>query len=110
VGGEVDKLRNARSKAVPSNGKERQECYVGSDKDDGNLPGIEKMINEKTDNDKVYHDCGSDITITETNAGKTFGSAVIFGHCLQDNAPPEIAVDQEIPVLPAGIDGVAPAF
>ncbi len=35
---------------------------------------------------------------------------MILGHGLQDDAPPKIAVDLNVPIIPAAIDGIAPAF
>src|SRR5438105_12009964 len=66
------------------------------------------MINKQTNHNEIHDDRCGDIAITQPDAAQTFLAAVILGDCLQDNAPPEISVDQEIPFLPTGIDGVAP--
>src|SRR5204862_1226664 len=36
--------------------------------------------------------------------------AVIFGDSLKRDAPPEIAVNLNVPVVPAAVGGIAPAF
>jgi hypothetical protein len=35
---------------------------------------------------------------------------VIFGDGLKRDAPPEIAVNLNVPVVPAAVGGIAPAF
>src|SRR5438445_7109976 len=68
------------------------------------------MINKQADHNEVHDDRGGDIAIAQPNSGQTLFTTMIFGDSLQDNAPPEISVDQKIPLLPTRIHGVAPAL
>ena len=53
---------------------------------------------------EIYDHGGGDEAIAKLDAGQAFRAAVIFGHGLQDDAPPEIPVNLDVPFLPAGID------
>src|SRR5437660_10545861 len=48
--------------------------------------------------------------MAQPGAGEAFRAAVILGHSLQDNAPPEIPVDLDVPFVPTGIGRVAPVL
>ncbi len=44
------------------------------------------------------------------DAGEAFRAAVVFGDRAELDAPPEAAVDLDVPIFPTGIDRVVPAF
>ena len=68
------------------------------------------VVNEQTQNDEIDDDRRRHEPMAQPGAGEAFRAAVILGHGLQDNAPPEIPVDLDVPFVPTGIGGIAPVL
>src|SRR5437764_3111182 len=74
------------------------------------MSSVKETINEKNEHNQIRDQGGGDVAISKLNTGEAFCAAVIFRHGPQNDAPPKIAVNLNIPFLPAGIDGIAPVF
>src|SRR5439155_7614703 len=48
--------------------------------------------------------------VTKPNTGQAFSGAVIFSDGLQRYAPPKVAVDLNVPLIPTAIRGIPPAL
>ena len=90
--------------------KGQREKDVRNGEDQRNVSAFEEVIDEKGENNQIYDYCGSDVAISKLNTGQAFPAAVIFGNRTQNDAPPKVPVNLDVPFLPAGIDGVAPVF
>src|SRR5947209_9890511 len=74
------------------------------------MRGVQLPINDNAKRDQIENDGSCDHSIAEPHACEAFRTAVIFSDRLQNDAPPEISVDLDVPFVPAGVDRVAPAF
>ena len=74
------------------------------------MSGIKEMVDEQRDDDKIYDHGGGDVAVAKLDPGQAFSAAVIFRNRPQNDAPPEVTVNLDVPFLPAGIDRVAPVF
>src|SRR5205807_5624393 len=74
------------------------------------MAGLEGVVSDEGKVNRVDQDRGRDKTIAEPGAGEAFRAAVIFGHGLESNAPPKVAIDLDVPLIPAGVGGITPVF
>ena len=74
------------------------------------MASIKEMVDEQAEDDEIYDHGGGDVAVAKLNTGQAFPAAVMFRHCPQNDAPPEVTVNLDVPFLPAGIDRVAPVF
>src|SRR4051812_43205102 len=74
------------------------------------MRSMKLTINHNAERDEIENDRCRDHSIAQTRTGQTFRTAVIFGDSLQDNAPPEVSINLNVPFIPTGIDRVAPPF
>ena len=107
---EINKLRDAQFQSARARREKNQEKQIESDEPKIEMGSIELPINQKTQRHQIENDRGGDETITQPDAGQAFGVAMILGHGLEDDAPPKISVDLNVPFVPTGIGGVTPAF
>ncbi len=107
---EINELGDARFQSARARREKNQEKQIESDEPKIDMGSIELPINQKAQRHQIENDRGGDKTITQPDAGQAFGVAMILGHGLQDDAPPKISVDLNVPIIPAAIDGIAPAF
>ena len=68
------------------------------------MPDIKEMVDQQGDDNEIYDYCGGDIAIAKLNTGQAFSVAVIFGDGPQNDAPPEVSLNLNVPFLPSGID------
>ena len=68
------------------------------------------MVNQQAYRNQIENDHGNNHPVAKPHTGQTFSRTVIFGDGLKRDAPPEIAVDLNVPVVPAAVSGIAPAF
>src|SRR4030095_3919770 len=68
------------------------------------------MINQQAYRKQIENDHGNDHPVAKPHTGQTLSCAVIFSDGLKRDAPPEIAVNLNIPVVPAAIGRIPPAF
>src|SRR5947207_15506239 len=74
------------------------------------MGGVELPVDHHAERDQTNdYGCGHQ-PVAQPDTGQSFRAGVIFGHSLQDNAPPKISVDLDVPFVPTGIDRIAPAF
>ena len=74
------------------------------------VPSVKEMVAEQSEDDEIYDHGGGDVTVAKLNTGQAFSVPVIFRNRPQNDAPPEVTVNLDVPFLPAGIDRVAPVF
>src|SRR4051812_18853430 len=74
------------------------------------MGAVELPVNQNRQGNQVHDDCRRNALVSNANAGQTLWTSVVFGHGLQDNAPPEIAVDLDVPFIPARIRRIPPPF
>src|SRR6202022_766984 len=67
-------------------------------------------INHEAQKNEIDDDRGGDKFVAKAHARQTSAAAVIFRDGLQFDAPPEIPVDLKVPLVPARVGGIAPAF
>src|SRR5215472_2180598 len=68
------------------------------------------VINQQAYRNQIENDCCDNHPVAKAHTGQTFFATVIFGDGLKRNAPPKIAVKLNIPVVPAAVCRVTPAF
>src|SRR5205823_4651946 len=106
----IDQLSDPPFQPARSEEKEQRKERVGGGEEELDVPGLKEMVDEQGQDDEIYdHDSG-DIAISKLNTGQAFSVAVIFCNRPQNDAPPEVTVNLDVPFLPAGIDRVAPVF
>src|ERR1041384_8845671 len=74
------------------------------------MRSVELAINHDAQRNQIEDRRCRDDPIPQSRARETFRAAVIFRHRLQDDAPPKVSVNLDVPFVPTGIDRVAPAF
>ena len=110
VGGKIDQLAHPAFQAPRALKEKQGKESVRNNQDQIEVSTVKETINQKDKNDEIYDDSRGDVAISKLHPGQTFSAPVIFRHCAQNDAPPEVSVNLDIPFLPAGIDGIAPVF
>ena len=65
------------------------------------MAGVQLLIGHEREHDEIDDDGGRHEPVMERGAGEAFRAAVILRDGAQDNAPPEVAVDLDVPFVPA---------
>src|SRR3989442_15967766 len=92
-------------------GREKiDESRVHDDRPKIDMRNIQLSIDQKTERNQIENDCRGDKAVAKLDTRQTFRAAMILGDGLEDDAPPKVAVDLNIPVVPAGVGRVTPAF
>src|ERR1041385_2777199 len=68
------------------------------------------VVNQQAYRNEIENDHRDDHSVAQTHPGQTFRAAVIFRDGLKRDAPPEIAVNLNVPVVPTTVSGIPPAF
>src|SRR2546429_4264347 len=92
------------------NPQENDETRIGSNEPGLGVAHVQLPINQQAERNKIDDYRRRHEPIAETGAGQTFRAAMIFGHRLQCYAPPKISINLNVPLVPAGIGGIAPVF
>src|SRR5438067_3725379 len=71
---------------------------------------MQLAINHDAKRDQIEDHRGGDHSIPKTHSGQAFRAAMIFSDGLENDAPPKVAVDLDVPFVPAGINRIAPPF
>src|SRR6266446_1980922 len=71
---------------------------------------VELPVDHHTERDQTNDYGRSDESVAQPDPGQSLRAGVIFRHRLQNDAPPEVSVNLDVPFVPAGIDRVAPAL
>src|ERR1051326_2017516 len=74
------------------------------------MGSVKLAINYDAQRNEIEDRGGRDDSIPQSRARESFRAAVIFRHRLQDDAPPKVSVDLDVPFVPTSVDRVAPAF
>src|SRR6266851_5916888 len=106
----IDKLGHARFQSAGTVRQKTEEEHIGNHEPKIDMPNIYLPVNQKTQSDEIENDRGRDETITKPHAGETFRSTVVFGHSLEDDAPPKVSIDLNVPFIPAAVCRVTPTF
>ena len=110
VSRKIDELPHSRFQAARPEKKKQRENGVGDGEDQMHMSGVKEMVDEQAEDGEIYDHGGGDVAIAKLNTGQAFSVAVIFRNRPQNDAPPEVTVNLDVPFLPASIDGVAPVF
>ena len=96
---------------APGPGPEKKEKErIGNQNPQIHSGAVQVPVEDHRENEQIHDDRCGDKTIAEPHPRQAFWPAVILGHGLEDDAPEEIPIDLDVPFLPAGVRGVAPAF
>src|SRR4029450_84644 len=68
------------------------------------------VINQQADRNQIEDDHRDNHPVAKPHTGQTLSRAVILGDGLKRDAPPEITVNLNVPLVPAAVGGIAPAF
>src|SRR6266850_908437 len=71
---------------------------------------VQLPINQNRYRHEIENNGRGNESIAQPHPRKTLRASVIFRHGLEHDAPPEIAVDLNVPFIPARIGGIAPSF
>src|SRR6266852_4996123 len=71
---------------------------------------MELAVNHNAESKKTKNDSGSDEPVAQAHARQSLRAGVILGYSLENNAPPKVSIDLDVPLIPTSIDRVAPAF
>ena len=74
------------------------------------MGSVELPVDHHAERDQTNdYRCG-DEPVAQPDAGQPFRAGVIFRHGLQNNAPPKVPIDLDVPLVPTGVGGLPPAF
>src|SRR5438105_2826167 len=105
-----DNFSNPTFQCARHGRKKNREEQIRDDEPKIDVGSVELPINQKTQGNEIEDDGRGNESSAEPDAGEAFRAAVIFGHGLQRDAPPKISVNLNVPLIPTGIGGIAPAF
>src|SRR6266852_52864 len=71
---------------------------------------MELAVNHNAESKKTKNDSGSDEPVAQAHARQSLRAGVILRYGLENNAPPKVSIDLDVPLIPTSIDRVAPAF
>src|ERR1051325_5941348 len=108
--GEIDKLGDGRLQRARPCSTENKEQQIWNKEPEIDMRGVELVVNKKRESDQIEDDRRRHQSAPESDAREAISTSVIFGHGLQHNTPPEVPVDLNVPIVPARIGGIAPAF
>src|SRR4029077_5126382 len=109
-GSKVNQFGYARFQRARARSEKTQESSVKNDWPEINARNANLVVNQQTDRNQIEDDHRNNHPVAKPHTGQTFSCAVIFGDGLKRDAPPEIAVNLNVPVIPAAVGGIAPAF
>src|ERR1700730_1894291 len=107
---DIDKSRNPPFQCARPGRKKNREEQIRDDEPQIDMGRVELPINQETQRNEIEDDGCADESSAEPDARETFRAAVILGYGLQRNAPKKISVNLNVPLIPTGIGGIAPAF
>ena len=109
-GRDVYDLRHPTLQAPGPRPEEKQEERIGNQNPQIHSAAVQVPVEDHREDEQIDDDRRGNEAVAEPHPRQAFRSAVILGHGLEDDAPEEIPVDLDVPFLPAGVGGVAPAF
>src|SRR5439155_8769594 len=109
-GSKINQFCYARFQRARSRCKKTQESQVKNDWPEINARSVYLVVSQQAYRNQIENDHGNNHPVAKPHPGQTLSCAVIFGDGLKRDAPPEIAVNLNVPVVPAAVGGIAPAF
>src|SRR5262249_40044121 len=106
----INQFGYTRFQRARSRSEKAQECQVKTDRPEINATHVYLVINQQADRNQIENDHCNNHSVAKPHTGQTLSCTVIFGDSLKRDAPPEIAVNLDVPVAPTAICGIAPAF
>src|SRR5207237_8505078 len=106
----IDNIHHPRIKSSRARGKENKKERIRNDRPKIEMRRVELPVDHHTERDQTNDYGRSDEPVAQPDAGQSLRAGVIFRHRLQNDAPPEVSVNLDVPFVPAGIDRVAPAL
>ena len=111
TGGRGDyEIRKAGFQPIGAPEEDENEKRIKRDPDNVAAPHENGSKQEKAGDGEIHEERGDNHFVAELYPGEAFGAAVIFRDGLKRGYPPEVAVNLDVPVLPPGVGGLAPAF
>src|SRR3954463_5211321 len=110
VSGSVNHLSDARFQTASAINQKKKKQVIEADQPPIKMAGMQLMVHQEAKEHEVDQDRGGNEFVTQSGAGQAFRSAVVFGHGLERDTPPEVSVNLDVPFVPAGIARIAPAF
>jgi hypothetical protein len=108
--GQIDKFRHPRLQRSGAKSKEDEKEQKRNNGPKIEMRSVELAVNDDAKRDETDdYGCGNE-PIAQPDAGQSVRAAVIFSHRLQNDAPPKVPVDLDVPLIPASVDRVTPAF
>src|SRR5262249_35063190 len=74
------------------------------------MRSVKLAVNHDAERNEIQNTGRRDHSVSETRPGQSLRATVILGHGLENDAPPKVTIDLDVPLVPTGIDRVAPAF
>src|SRR5262249_12904425 len=108
--GKINQFRYARFQCARSRSEKTQESQVKTDGPQIDVRNVYLVVNQQAYHDQIENDRCGHHPAAKTYAGQELSSYVIFRDGLKRNAPPEVAVDLNVPVVTTTVGGIAPAF
>src|SRR5439155_26046314 len=110
MGGKIDELRHSRLQRACARCQKNQKERVRNDRPKIEMGSVELAVNHNAESKKTKNDSGSDEPVAQAHARQSLRGGVILGYGLENNAPPKVSIDLDVPLIPTSIDRVAPAF
>src|ERR1700704_1966407 len=92
------------------NPQENDETRIDNDEPWFGVTHVQLPVNQETERHQIDDYRRRDEPIAQASARQALRTTVIFGHGLQDYAPPKIPINLNVPFIPAGVGGIAPVF
>src|SRR2546423_14030099 len=106
----VDQFRDARLQRPRAMPKENKKKSVRDDRPKIEMRSVKLAVNDNAESEQIKNDGGGDATVAQTRAGQPLRAAVIFSDRLENDAPPKISVNLDVPFVPTGINRITPTF
>ena len=104
MGGKIDKFRHSRLQSARAQRKENKKDGIRNDRPEIEMGSVELPVDHHAQRDQTNdYRCG-DEPVAQPDASQSFRAGVIFRHGLQNNTPPKVSVDLDVPFVPTGID------
>src|SRR6266513_1712782 len=110
MSGKIDEFPHSRFQSARAKGQESKKDGIRNDRPEIEVRCVKLPVNDHAQRNQTNDHCCGDQPVAQPDTGQSFRAGVIFGHSLQDNAPPKVSVDLDVPFVPTGIDRIAPAF
>src|SRR3954470_20652021 len=106
MSGEGDALGDARFQTISADCEEEHENEVEPNDPEMKMAGLQSVVSDQAKVECINQEGGRNKPIAKPRPGEALRAAVIFGHGLEGNAPPEVTVNLDVPFVPARVGGI----